>query len=96
MAARTFDDLLGRIRSEYVEMPGLWLTTEQAVRLWGLEREQCEQLLNALVALGFLVMRPDGKFGRASEGNFDPGREVMRPPLDADPATSPPNTRRLP
>ena len=28
MAARTFDDLVGRIRSEYVEMPGLWLTDQ--------------------------------------------------------------------
>ena len=82
MAARTFDDLVGRIRSEYVEMPGLWLTTEQAVRLWGLDREQCEQLLRTLVAHGFLVVRPDGKYGRASEGNLSMSREMPRTPLD--------------
>jgi hypothetical protein len=67
MLSRSFDDLLGRIRSEYVEMPGLWLTTDQGARLWGLGRDQSEQLLHALVTQGFLIVRPDGKYGRASE-----------------------------
>jgi hypothetical protein len=58
----------------------LWLTTEQAVRLWGLDREQCELLLRALVAHGFLVVRPDGKYGRASEGNTGVGREMAGAP----------------
>ena len=74
MRARSSDDLLSRIRSEYIEMPGLWLTTDQAVRLWGLEREQCVHLLRTLVTQGFLIVRADGKFGRASEAR--PGTSV--------------------
>jgi hypothetical protein len=65
---RSFDDLLGRVRSEFIEMPGLWLTTAQAVRLWGIERAQCEEVLQALVTENFLVLRGDGKFGRPTEG----------------------------
>ena len=77
MRPRSFDDLLSRIRSEYIEMPGLWLTTEQAVRIWGIEREQCVQLLRALVTQGFLVARADGKFGRTTEGRPDGGDAVV-------------------
>jgi len=68
MLSRSIDDLQGRIRSEYVEMPGLWLTADQGARLWGLERQDCEELLRALVSQGFLIVRTDGKYGRA-EGN---------------------------
>jgi hypothetical protein len=45
-------------------MPGLWLTTAQAARLWALEPDQCEQLLHTLVEQRFLVVRSDGKYGR--------------------------------
>ena len=31
-------ELLGRIRGEYLEMPGLKLTLAQAQRLWGLDQ----------------------------------------------------------
>ena len=60
--------LLRRIRSEYLEMPGLQLTLQQAQRLWSLEAAVCEVLLNGLVELNFLTRRADGKFGRFSEG----------------------------
>ncbi len=96
MGTRTFDDLLGRIRSEYVEMPGLWLTTEQAVRLWGIEHEECVQLLRALVAHGFLVVRPDGKYGRATERQESLDRDVTGVPFDANAPINPPAARRLP
>lgn len=46
--------LLDRIRSEYLEMPGLTLTPAQARRLWNLDESICEQLLLALVDCGFL------------------------------------------
>ena len=50
MASRqTLDDVLRRVRGEYLEMPGLRLTTAQAQRLWGLERSDCDRLLTALV-----------------------------------------------
>ena len=45
---------LARIRSEYIEMPGLVLTLPQAARLWGLNVRRSERLLAELVACGFL------------------------------------------
>jgi hypothetical protein len=47
-------DWLRLIRAEYLEMPGLHLTKPQFCRLWGLDPETCDKLLNALVAAEFL------------------------------------------
>lgn len=58
------DEVLQRIQGEYVEMPGLRLTTAQAQRLWGLEREVCDALLGALVDAKFLSRTRDGAFIR--------------------------------
>ena len=46
---------LARIRSEYVEMPGLVLTLPQAARFWGLSAPRAADLLSVLVDAGFLV-----------------------------------------
>ena len=43
-----------RIRAEYREMPGLCLTTEQAMRLWTLDRPTCEAALETLIRAGVL------------------------------------------
>lgn len=56
------DDVLQRIQGEFVEMPGLRLTAAQAQRLWGLDREVCDQLLGALVEAKFLAQTRDGAF----------------------------------
>jgi hypothetical protein len=58
------DDVLQRIQGEYVEMPGLRLTTAQAQRLWGLERDVCDALLGALVDARFLAQARDGAYVR--------------------------------
>lgn len=58
------EDVLERIQGEYLEMPGLRLTTAQAQRLWGLDREVCETLLGALVDTRFLCRTRDGAFIR--------------------------------
>jgi hypothetical protein len=58
------DEVLQRIQGEYVEMPGLRLTTKQAQRLWGLERDICDALLGALVDAKFLSQTRDGSFVR--------------------------------
>ncbi len=60
------DDTLRRIRGEYLEMPGLRLTTAQAQRLWNLDRRTCEELLGSLVDSRFLSQTRDGSFVRAS------------------------------
>jgi hypothetical protein len=39
-----------RIQSEFSEMPGLHLTNGQAQRLWSLDSQLCDALLDALVS----------------------------------------------
>lgn len=46
-------------------MPGLCLTSAQAKRLWGLNHQECETLLNRLVEGRFLRRTPQGAFVRA-------------------------------
>ena len=46
---------LARIRSEYVEMPGLVLTVPQAARLWGVSTQRAAELLTVLLDAGFLA-----------------------------------------
>lgn len=58
------DEVLQRIQGEYLEMPGLRLTTAQAQRLWGLDRDLCQSLLDALIDAKFLSRTRDGSFVR--------------------------------
>jgi hypothetical protein len=58
--------LLRRIRSEYLEMPGLRLTSAQAARLWALDRQTSERLLDGLTMTGFLLKKREGAYLRAS------------------------------
>jgi hypothetical protein len=55
--------MLQRIRAEYLEMPGLRLTLEQAQRLGGLERALCKTVLDALVDDKFLCVKSDEPTG---------------------------------
>jgi hypothetical protein len=50
------------IRAEYREIPGLKLTKPQAQRLWGLETELCDALLEALLAAHFLAKTPSNAY----------------------------------
>jgi hypothetical protein len=59
--------ILDRIRGEFREMPGLCLTIEQARRLWSLDAATCHDALAHLVEIGFLSMKPNGSYGRASD-----------------------------
>jgi hypothetical protein len=58
--------LLARVRSEFLEMPGLRLTIWQAARLWGLEWALSERVLARLEEAGFLLRTSDGAFTRRS------------------------------
>jgi hypothetical protein len=64
------DALLSRVRGEYLEMPGLRLTEQQAQRLWGLDCDACRQVLEALTATRFLCRAPDGSYARANDDLF--------------------------
>ena len=58
------EDVLPRIRGEYLEMPGLCLTLAQAQRLWGLDALTCEDVLRELVDARFLRRAPNGTYVR--------------------------------
>lgn len=69
MSARQepLDDVLRRVRGEFIEMPGMRLTSVQAQRLWGLDRAACDTLLGALVDAKFLFRTRDGAFVRSDQ-----------------------------
>jgi hypothetical protein len=58
------EQMLNRIRGEYLEMPGLRLTCAQAERLWGWEAKTCRMLLDLLVESKFLSCSKEGMYGR--------------------------------
>ena len=50
----TMHDWLRLIQAEYLEIPGLHLTRPQIQRLWKLEPQLCDDLLDVLVGAEFL------------------------------------------
>ena len=65
----TFGIHVRRIYSEYLEMPGLRLTSAQAQRLWGLEADTCANALHVLVEGGFLRRTDAGQYVRLTDGS---------------------------
>ena len=61
------EQMIRRISCEFLEMPGLRLTAEQAQRLWGLDQQSCSDILSELVSTSFLARTADGRYARASE-----------------------------
>ena len=68
--------LLTRLRAEYLEMPGLRLTLEQAQRLCGVERALCKAVLDALVADKFLCVKSGGAYARLTDAIISRPRPV--------------------
>jgi len=64
------EQLIGRVRGEYLEMPGLRLTRRQAQRLWALDDDTSDRILKVLVERKFLTRAPDGSFMRLTDGTF--------------------------
>lgn len=60
----TQDELIQRVRSEFLEMPGLQLSVPQACRLWGLDAATCGTLMEQLVKTNFLQRTRAGGFAR--------------------------------
>jgi hypothetical protein len=58
--------MLERIRAEFLEMPGMRLTTEQVQRLCGVDVSVCQLVMDSLVARKFLCVHPDGTYARMS------------------------------
>ena len=59
---RVDEAAIRRARDEFLEMPGLCLTIDQAQRLWGLEPRTCEALLTSLTDSRFLCRTNRGLF----------------------------------
>jgi hypothetical protein len=62
------DAVLQRVYGEFLEMPGLRLTCQQAQRLWGLDESTCVQLLEYLVDAKFLCRPGHGMYTRVTDG----------------------------
>ena len=58
------DRVARRVRQEFLEMPGLRLTPQQASRLWGLEGDTCRAVIEVLVASAFLRWTTSGAVTR--------------------------------
>src|SRR5688500_6148823 len=54
----SFTAVTDRVRSEFLEMPGMQLTLSQATRLWNLGADDCRHVLDFLVDTGFLMWTP--------------------------------------
>ena len=64
---RANEEVLRRVQGEFLEMPGLRLTSAQARRLWGLDAAACDALLVELVNAKFLFRTRDGAFMRVEQ-----------------------------
>jgi len=56
------DQLVDRIRGEFTEMPCLRVTSDQAQRLFGLRRDVCTRVLEALREDAVLCRGNDGRY----------------------------------
>jgi hypothetical protein len=61
------NEVVGRIRAEFLEMPGLRLTLTQASRLWGLDEGACRHVIDVLVRSSFLRWTAGGTLARVGE-----------------------------
>ena len=66
-------EVLNRLRAEFLEMPGLRLKSEQVQRLCGVERTICQLVLDSLVDAKFLCVKSDGAYVRLTD------EEIARP-----------------
>ncbi|HUK37227.1 MAG TPA: hypothetical protein VLV86_25100 [Vicinamibacterales bacterium] len=57
-----------RLRSEFLEMPGLQLTAAQAQRLCGVDAALCRRALDMLADSKFLSLKANGQYARSTEG----------------------------
>jgi hypothetical protein len=73
---RPSEEVLRQVQCEFLEMPGLRLTAQQARRLWGLDAAACDALLAALVDANFLFKTRDGAFMRVEYA--DPLKASLR------------------
>ena len=79
MSMSPYEQVLERIRAEYLEMPGMRLNLDQVQRLCGIERSMCKVALDALVETKFLCMRSDGSYVRLADPRQRASLTGLRP-----------------
>lgn len=84
MSTSPNQEVLERLRAEYLEMPGLRLKLEQAQRLCGVERALCQRVLDTLVDMKFLCVKPNGAYARVADGADHPHPQPAKADLRAD------------
>ncbi len=62
---RRFKEALARVQDLFVNSPGVKLTTAQAARMAGLDRQVCRVLFRTLIETGFLEQGVRGMFSAA-------------------------------
>jgi hypothetical protein len=80
--------LVRRVHSEFLEMPGLRLTCQQAQRLWGLDGRTCVALLEFLVDGKFLCQLNDGMYMRPTDVHAHPRRRMVKATVADTPRTT--------
>ena len=65
-------DLERRIRGGYRDMPGLRLSSPQAMRLWSVDPAACNRVLDGLIEAGFLRRDQDGRYALVTAGREEP------------------------
>lgn len=91
------DQILCRVRGEYLEMPGLRLTQKQAQRLLGLDEATCAELLEFLVESKFLDRSGSDSYVRRSAGaEAFPAVRMARAPLQGTTPQAVANRARRP
>ena len=78
------ENLLNRIRAEYLEMPGLRLKQEQVQRLCGVDPIVCGGLLDALVEMRFLCVKANGTYARFSDDLYVPQPQPAKAQLRSE------------
>ena len=77
--------MVNRLRAEYLEMPGLRLTREQAQRLCSVDSKECQRALDTLVESHFLCVKPDGAYARLIDGAEPPRPHAAKADLTRHP-----------
>ncbi len=67
MNTSDYQQVLKRIRAEYLEMPGMRLKIQQVQRLCGLDHSTCIRVLDSLVETKFLCVKSDGTYARLTD-----------------------------
>ena len=65
--SRVLQDVVRRVRGEFLEMPGLRLTVTQASRLWGLDEGSCRRVIDVLIRSSFLRWTAGGAVARVDD-----------------------------